>query len=142
MSGSLKQADATELVGESEESLLCFTLTGEEHVDTPLATRKTLGDAHILCRLASLHRAGYASHWHSECMLTAGVVCSGVTVVGQDSLPSFHEPTVWNPVMYDSNNGVCTMVTEQEAEVLPCTRGQDTQFRSASYADIHPLLVS
>ena len=57
-------------------------------------------------------------------MLTAGVVCSGVTVVGLDGFPSRHEPTVWNPVMCSSNVGVCTMLTVQEAENLQGTRGK------------------
>jgi len=70
-------------------------------------------------------------------MLTACVVCLGVTVVGQDGFPSRHEPAVWNPVMRSSNVGVCIMVTEQEAEVLQGTRGKDTPSQPASYTDIY-----
>ena len=79
-----------ELVGESEESLLCFTLTGEAHVDSLPATCKTHGDARLLGRLASPQRAGGMSHWASEGMLTAGVVCSGMTVEKRDGFPSCH----------------------------------------------------
>ena len=86
--------DTTEyLVGESDESLLCFTLTGEEHVGAPSATRK-LHEARFLGRYSRLQSTGPMSHCALEDILTAGVVCSGVNVVGQDGFPRCHEPTV------------------------------------------------
>ena len=50
--------DAMELlVVQSEESLLCFTLMGEQHVDDPLIACKNHGDAHSLGIVARPQRS-------------------------------------------------------------------------------------
>ena len=66
----------------------------------------------------------------------AGVVCLGVNVVGQDCFPSCHDPKVC-PLMHNSNVGVCILGTEQEAEFLQGTGGQDARSLAVSRAEVY-----
>ena len=124
------------LVGESKESLLCFNLTGEEHVDSSPATCKKHGDACLLGRIVCMQRAGGATplglRRHADSRYGVFRYFCGRARHFQLSC----EPTVL-PVMHNINVGVCTLLTEQEAEVLQGTRGQIAMSQPVSNADIY-----
>ena len=94
------------LVGQSEWCLLCFTLTGEEHVDDPLGDCKNHGYA---CSFGSVARQQ---------------ICKW-------GIPRFYEPTV-HPGMCDSNVGVCTLMTAQVAEL---TQGTESDAKSLAVSN-------
>jgi len=73
-------------VGQKKETLLCFTLIGEEHVDAFLDVPETHGDAYHFCSVARVERSGWRIPPSSGAMLATGEVCAGVTVVDQDGL--------------------------------------------------------
>ena len=56
-----------------------------------------------------------ASRSTQKGMLEAGEVCSGITILDDDGYPSCHETNVTNPLMYSSNEGVCTVMMEGRA---------------------------
>ena len=72
-------------------------------------------------------------------MLTAGVVCAGVTVVGDDGYPSCYDPTA-HLVMCASNVDVCTLMTVGVVELSQGT-GADAPSLAVSNPNF-PLLVS
>ena len=73
------------LVGQTEETLLCFTLVGEEHLDARLNAHESQGDAGPFSSVARTKGIGWGVPPSSGGMLAAGVVCVGVTVVNQES---------------------------------------------------------
>ena len=106
------------LVGQPAESLLCFTLTGEEHVDGSRVAPKKHGDDHSFSNDARLQsRSKWRVPFSSESMLKAGVVYAGVTVVGDDGYPSYYDLTA-HRMMGASNVEVNSLLTAQVAELM------------------------